>query len=256
MRQLLALLLLAGSLGPLRAQESAAAAAPPGAAAADASPGAAAAPSVEVAGMRDPEFKTYKDFIAGLDAFDAKRGLAPAAELHFTIRAVDASAGIDGVTMRIAGNETSIAVPIDAAGRFAIPRSQAALDEHAEIMLNRKKGGFRWRPDIHSPGVPAGSRRLGDLRLECEVRWAVEKREMPFFRRTLFGTMGVCSSKQIKVIQFAARPLAGYTLVDGARRVANDSESASAGRVRYVAPLHDQSWPDDTLVELHYQNAQ
>lgn len=209
--------------------------------------------TVQVNALRDPDFKTYRTFVAGLDAFDEKHKLAPAAALRFLLRPGTPNASIEGVTIRIAGNETNIAVPLAADGTFVMPRNQAALDEDADIILNRKKGSFRWRPNVRTPDVPANARRLGDLRLECEVRWAVERKEMSFARRTMFSALGgPCRTARVHVMQLAPRAISGYRMVAGER-----SEKAPAGAVKddkltYVAPLHDASWPDDALVEFEF----
>lgn len=209
--------------------------------------------TVQVNALRDPDFKTYRAFVAGLDAFDDKRKLAPAAQLRFLLRPSTPSAGIDGVTIRIAGNDTRIGVPLAADGSFVMPRNQAALDEDADIILNRKKGSFRWRPDVRTPEVPANARRLGDLRLECEVRWAVERKDMPFARRTMFSALGgPCGSKRVHVMQLAPRAISGYRMVAGERSETAPAEAVREDRLTYVAPLHDASWPDDALVEFEF----
>ncbi|CUI07972.1 hypothetical protein [Massilia antarctica] len=207
--------------------------------------------TVQVNALRDPDFKTYRAFVAGLDAFDSKHALAPASALRFLLRPSVPNASIEGVTIRIAGNETSIEVPLAADGTFVMQRNQAALDEHADIILNRKKGSFRWRPDVHTPEVPANARRLGDLRLECEVRWAVDRQDVPFVKRTLLATLGgPCRTSRVHVIQLAPRALAGYRMVAGERNVTAPAGAVGPDGMTYVAPLHDASWPDDTLVEF------
>lgn len=211
------------------------------------------ADTVQVNALRDPDFKTYRAFVAGLDAFDDKHKLAPAASLRFLLRPSTPNASIEGVTIRIAGNETSIAVPLAADGSFVMPRSQAALDEDAEIILNRKKGSFRWRPDVRSPDVPANARRLGDLRLECEVRWAVERKDMSFARRTMFSALGgPCRTARVHVMQLAPRAITGYRMVAGERSQTAPAEALRDDKLTYVAPLHDASWPDDALVEFEF----
>jgi hypothetical protein len=209
--------------------------------------------TVQVNALRDPDFRTYRAFVAGLDAFDGKHALAPAGSLRFLLRPGVAGTSIEGVTIRIAGNETSIGVPLAADGSFVMPRNQAALDDDAEILLNRKKGSFRWRPDVRTPDVPANARRLGDLRLECEVRWAVERKDMSFARRTMFSALGgPCGSKRVHVMQLAPRAISGYRMVAGERSETAPAEAVQADRMTYVVPLHDASWPDDALVEFEF----
>ncbi|HEX8613222.1 MAG TPA: hypothetical protein VF800_18180 [Telluria sp.] len=209
--------------------------------------------TVQVNALRDPDFKTYRAFVAGLDAFDEKHKLAPAAALRFLLRPETPGTSIEGVTIRIAGNETSIDVPLAADGTFVMPRNQGALDEDADIIVNRKKGSLRWRPEVRTPDVPANARRLGDLRLECEVRWAVERKELPFTKRVLFSTLGgPCRSKLVHLRQFSPRAISGYRMVAGERSDTAPAEAITAGGTLYVVPLHDASWPDDALVQFEF----
>ncbi|MDQ1923717.1 hypothetical protein [Massilia pseudoviolaceinigra] len=209
--------------------------------------------TVQINALRDPDFKTYRAFVAGLDAFEAKQSLAPAAALRFLLRPSTPDISIEGVTIRVAGNDTNIGVPLAADGTFAMPRDQAALDEDAEIILNRKKGSFRWRPSIRTPDVPANARRLGDLRLECAVRWAVERKDLSFARRTLFMALGgPCTSKRVYLVQLAPRAIAGYRMVAGERSETAPATAVGGGGRTYVVPLHDESWPDDALVEFEF----
>ncbi|MES2072170.1 MAG: hypothetical protein V4488_17575 [Pseudomonadota bacterium] len=213
-----------------------------------------------VNGTKDPEFKPYRQMLAGLDAFEQHQQLAPAALPRFVLRpqqadaGVNAVSGVSGVTLRIAGDTTSIDVPLAADGTFSLPRNQSlAAEANADLLLNRKKGLYRWRPDIRSPDVPAGARRLGDLRLECEMRWAVEQEDLSFVKRTLFRTMGgPCRSANIFVLYPAPEKLAGVSLASGQRRESLAAERLAGSALFYAPPLHDRSWPDDTLVEFEF----
>ncbi|HEU4851035.1 MAG TPA: hypothetical protein VFT37_02655 [Telluria sp.] len=217
----------------------------------DATP-AAAAPSeeVKVSGMRDPDFKPYRTMLLGLDAFDKHHGRAPAADLKFVLRPLAPGGDIKGVTLRIAGEESSVAVPVSPEGTFTLVRDPS-IEKDAELLTNRKKGSVRWRPLVRSPGVPEGSRRLGDLRLECAVRWAVEKEGMSFVQRNLFAALGACNNKRIFVYYHVDAPLESATLREGGRT----RDVARPGATFFSPPLHDESWSDDALVELRYQAA-
>lgn len=208
---------------------------------------------VYVAASKDPEWKTYAAFAAGLELHEQLRHLAPQAPLRFILRPQRRDASYAGVTLQLKGDTTSIPVPIAPDGTFALPYSEAALADNAELMLNRKKGTFRWRPDIHSPGVPDNARRLGDLRLECEVRWAIEQHELPYLMRKVFNAAGgPCHSASIKVDFLSGRPIAAMRLVAPGRRVALPAALIEhEGRI-FMPPLHETSWPDDALVEFDY----
>lgn len=219
----------------------------PTAAAATAEPAAV----VEVSSVKNPQLKPYRQMLKGLDAYAAHRALAPAAPLQFTLVADDSKLSLDQVALRIAGDNTSIPIPVAKDGTFVLEKIQSAADDNADIVSNKKKGLLHWRADIHTPNVPANARRLGDLRLECEVSWAVMKDDMSFFVRngvTLAG--GLCKSRLITLNYAAPRALAAVTLVSGERRETLTIIKKNP-RV-FVAPLSDSSWNDEALVEYQY----
>ncbi|TFW31234.1 hypothetical protein [Duganella callida] len=209
--------------------------------------------AVVVSSSKDPDWKTYRAFSAGLDVFDEQRRLAPAATLRFVLLPKAAQASLKDIKLRIAGDDFSIPVPVAQDGTFSVPRSEQASKGDADLMLNRRPGTFRWRPDIRSPGVPANARRLGDLRLECAVRWAIEQYETPYLIRKLFYAAGQpCLTSKIKVDYMAPRPIAAMYLVSGERRTRLADDLLEEGGKVYVVPVHDQSWPDDALLEFEF----
>lgn len=211
------------------------------------------ATAVVVSGSKDPDWKTYRAFTAGLDTFDEQRRLAPAATLRFVLLPKAVHASLQDIKLRIAGDETSIPLPVAEDGTFTVPRSEAASREDAELLLNRKPGTFRWRPDIRTPGIPSNARRLGDLRLECAVRWAIEQYETPYVIRKLFYAAGQpCLTSRIKVDYIAPRPIVAIYLTLGERRSRLPASLLEDDGKVYLAPVHDQEWPDEALLEFEY----
>ncbi|MDL2357466.1 MAG: hypothetical protein QFF03_19610 [Pseudomonadota bacterium] len=210
--------------------------------------------AVFVAGIKDPDWKSYKAFLAGMKVFDQAARLAPAAPLRFVLRPRTAQATVVGVTMRIATDDgNSIAVPVDADGTFALPRSEDAAREGGEIVLSKRRNTLSWRPAIHSPGVPADARRMGDLRLECLVRWSIEQADLlALFRASINVFGGPCTSAAIKVDYLSAQPLAAVYLESGARRERLAAKWIELDGHVYLPPVHDSSWPDDTLLRFEY----
>jgi len=189
--------------------------------------------------------------LKGVDAFQQHHQLAPATSLRFILAADDSAVKLDDVTLRIAGDNTSIPLPLAKDGTFTLERNQAAVDDNADIISNKKKNLLHWHADIRTPNVPENARRLGDLRLECEISWAVRQDEMSFFVRNgikLAG--GLCRSKLVMLHYQAPRALAGVTLVSGERRLALDV-SRKDPRV-FMPPLSNTDWNDDTLIEYEY----
>jgi hypothetical protein len=215
--------------------------------------------SVRINAVRDPEMKSYRAVVAGLDVFDQfHMQLAPGAPgLRFrVIEGSDRPAAEQALALRIASDDDSFPVPIGADGYFSVPRSQAASASRADLVFNRKKDSFRVKPDIRTAGLPANVRRLGDLRLECKVMVAIAKEEIPFWMKatvnTLLMTTDWCGARASdEYISFgyrAAAPLAGAMLRNGERTQPVEFNDSS-----YQVRIGDPSWPDDTLIELRYE---
>jgi len=221
---------------------------------------------VHVSAMRNPEVRKYKVILAGLDAFDKHRRLAPGAErLQFRLKARKKDESTEPLAVRLIGDGGfKLPIALAADGRFTVPRVDAAEDADSELVLNRKRRSYRTEPDIHTPGVPADARRLGDLRLECKVSIAMAKAEIPTFwvltintilMRTdwcgFFGdqddTRFEGASRKAAFDYHADRPLAQALLVEGNRsallRVKGDT---------FEVPIGNASWSDEALVELTY----
>ncbi|MBC3919599.1 hypothetical protein H8L32_19080 [Undibacterium sp. CY18W] len=205
---------------------------------------------VEISSTRDPELKSYRQMYKGLEAFDQQRQLAPAAALKFVLLPVDAKTSLSDLTMRIASEESSVPIAVGPDGSFVLPKIPSALTENADLLLNRRKGLFRWRPDIRSEGVPADKRRLGDLRLECGIWWAVEYDDTPYDTRTLFRLLGgACHSSFVTISFWSPRKLSAAYLVSKDRRA---KIQISKNGLQFIPPLYDKGWADDALIEFEF----
>jgi len=213
-----------------------------------------ASETVQVSSIKDPALRPYRQMVRGLDAWEEKRALAPNASLRFEMITADGKpVAPDGMQLRIAGDKVDIAVPIDADSSFVLPRSQEAWDDKADLLLNRKKDGFRWRPRVRTPGVPEHARRLGDLRLECEVSAAVRKEEIPLlYRAGAVAAGGLCKLPMVGYVYRAPQRLASVSVVSGERRARLVMLEGGEG---FHAPLRDKSWDDDALVVYEFAPA-
>jgi hypothetical protein len=214
--------------------------------------------SIHVSSIRNPELKSYRVMTAGLDAFDDHHALAPRArEVRFQLIPGPGAPdnAMQDLSLRIAGNETSIVLPLAADGSFTLPRSAQAEREDADLVTNRKKDTYRWQASVRSDDVPPGMRRLGDLRLQCQVGIAIAKKETPFLLRTLVATKlrttDWCSAVELKMSTYSDPAIASATLLDGGRRVALQVKN---GGTSFLAPLGDTRYADDTLIELVYKD--
>jgi hypothetical protein len=213
--------------------------------------------SVSVSAVKDPEIKSYRSMLAGLDAFEKHHALAPEApEMRFVLSSLSDDPGLDfaHTKLSIRGDNVTIPVVIDAENGFVLPRSKQAEDDNADLILDIRKGKIRGRPDVRTPGIPANMRRLGDLRLECEVRSAIAKADMNFAFRGAIAAVtlghGLCGSAQMRMGFFAGKNIRGITLVSNTRR----EPLTKFFGPNYFPPVGDRSWPDDTLVEFQFDH--
>jgi hypothetical protein len=260
MRRLLACCLPLLLAAPVRAQDSA----------------AAPIATVTVPTTRDPVDKSYRKMIKGMERFERDHALAPRASLRFRVLPRLPTVNMRGITLRVAGDHISIPVPVADDNSFVLPRNEQALREDAAVLANRKTSSMTWRAQVVTPGLPPGTRRLGDLRLECRVGMeaGLVSNSSPLFgwlADALTGADQVCNSPRGNYLFFAERPLFSVTLHAGTRTEVLPFKMLYAGGDQtgdmlpycdcqalldrtFYAPIWDQGWPDDTLVEFAYMD--
>ena len=231
---------------------------------------------VTVTATRDPVDKSYRKMIAGMDRFERNRALAPQASLRFQLLPRLPTTRLDGITLRVVGDTVALPVPVGPDHTFTLDRNGQALREDAALIASSKTSTLTWRAQVRSPNVPPGMRRLGDLRIECQV--GVEGGLLSN-NANVFAWLGelltdpdrVCSSADGNYLFFAERPLFGVTLRDGARTETLRFSMLYAGGTQtpdtlpfcdcqvlldrsYYAPVWDRRWSDDTMVEFDYMD--
>ena len=231
--------------------------------------------------MRDPVDKSYRKMLKGMDLFEEMRGVAPQASLRFKLLPRQPGTSMDGIKLAIDADSQSIPVPVRPDNSFTLERNQKALDEDAVVASNRKALSMTWRAEVRTPDLPANTRRLGDLRLECHVGMEADlvSNDRPSFflkpqPNPVMRKRGYCDARKVGYLFFAERPLFSVTLVSGARREILSVDNLYAGLSdkdiskadlpycdcqmlldrTYYLPLGDRGWPDDTLVEFEYMD--
>src|SRR5262245_30355297 len=130
--------------------------------------------SVHVTTVRDPVSKSYRKMVEGMDLFQSRQAMAPGAELRYRLLPRKRETRMDQIRLEVVGDSFETPVPVAQDGTFTLDRDAKALAEDAQVRPNRRAQTMTWRTDIRSPGLPAGVRRLGDLRLECAVGMKAE----------------------------------------------------------------------------------
>jgi hypothetical protein len=230
--------------------------------------------TVTVPYTRDPVDKSYRKMIKGMERFERDHALAPNASLRFRLLPRSRKVDMSGITLRVAGDNVSVPVPVANDNSFVLPRNEQALREDAAVVANRKTTSMTWRAAIVTPGLPPGTRRLGDMRLECFVGMeaGLVSNSMPLFgwiADKLTTPEQVCNSPDGNYLFFTERPVFSVLLRAGARTEVLPFRMMYAGGEQtgdmleycdcqvlldrsYYAPIWDKAWPDDTLVEFEY----
>ncbi|MCC2958327.1 hypothetical protein LK542_22180 [Massilia sp. IC2-477] len=230
--------------------------------------------TVKVQSTRDPVDKSYRKMIKGMERFAREHALAPNAPLRFQLLPRLPAVDMTGITLRIAGDSVSVPVPVAPDNSFVLPRNELALREDAAVVANRKTTSMTWRAQIITPGLPPGTRRLGDMRLECRVgvEAGLVSNSSPLFQwisEALTSPEQVCGSPNGNYLFFAERPVFAVRLRAGERVETLPFNMLYAGGEQtkadlqycdcqvmldrtFYAPIWDTSWPDDTLVEFEY----
>ena len=210
------------------------------------------AASVNVKGIRDPDWKPYSAMLKGVKRFEEKHGLAPGAQLRFILEPRRADVDMHAIALRLESDEAGMAIPLGERNIFALPVEQGPLYEKAELTVNRKAGSVRWIPYVRSAASSDTLRRLGDLRLACEVHWAIDKDTLPFAMRTAMGALGgpcnFVSQKGTYSFSEARRIMAATISFNGKSAPVPFSGSS------FTPPLREQDWSDDSMIELTFDN--
>ncbi|WP_294537513.1 hypothetical protein [uncultured Rhodoblastus sp.] len=209
-------------------------------------------PDVDVSASAGPRELSYEAIARGLEAFALHQQQAPAAKPQFRVRPVQQEASLKGLHLVLSTPGRNRDLPFDKNGAFTPPQLDAADRAQARIALNPTDGAFAIAPFVRTPGLAPDTLRMGDLRVGCEMRWAIAREDNDTFPLILYGPGGPCHSHLVKSVLQAPRPVSSIWLVYGQRREALPVERLKADRITFMPPIHDDSWPDDTLIELKF----
>lgn len=204
---------------------------------------------IVVVGLRNPERMSADDLKRAYAAYRRWRpSLAPSGQLFFAVSARAPGSGMEGLKMRVVDTSGEIArdLPLNG-GRFSLPELDYASGRYS-LQANRKSGSLSLEIVVLSPGTSDDHRRLGDLRLQCRVWWAVAGRKVPFPVKAMLGAGGSpCTSTKFGYFTRAPKRISTATLVTASGRlplkVLNDG-------VRYRAPVYNMAISNGASVEL------
>jgi predicted nucleic acid-binding Zn-ribbon protein len=204
---------------------------------------------VEISAYKGPELRSYAQMLKGLLVYQEKRQHAPDSELYFVLIPKKKETRLEGLTMRLASDETSTTIPVDAGGKFQLPLIELKSDNEYDLILNRPKGQFYIKPYVKSANLNPDTKRMGDLRLECQVRWAIEKQDVSLVFSAyvkLMASGNPCEAGTVAVGYFAPVGVESVTFDAPKKKYVIPVNSDG----KYTLPLEDKSISDDVLVSF------
>ena len=208
--------------------------------------------SVNIKGIRDPDWKPYSAMLKGVHRFEEKHALAPDATLRFILQPRRADIDMNALQLRLEGDDASVPIALEEKSIFSLPAEQDPLLAKADLTLNRKAGSVRWIPYIRSATATDTSRRLGDLRLTCEVHWAIDRDTLPFAMRTTLSALGgPCNFVSQKGTYSFTEPqrISAATISFNGKTAPVPFSGFS-----FTPPLREKEWSNDSVIELAFEN--
>ncbi|PWF48262.1 hypothetical protein [Massilia glaciei] len=193
----------------------------------------------------------YRALLSGLDLFERRSAeLAPGATLRFKLPKGISLAPDTTVEIALAQDPIKLQTAPD--NSFTLTRETRTGAGKADVVVR----GRHFAPEeyrhpnieVSTPGLPAHVRRLGDLRLACEVQVEIAKADL-LAARAILGTFGlfglnICKSDS-NIGMDAPGQYDAITLSADGREMKLSKLSG-----RFNAPLGDAAWPDATLLQF------
>lgn len=201
---------------------------------------------ITVSGSNRPLRIEGKQLEAAVRVFEKDRArFAPASRLLWQVT-LDGDEALAPVVLGLVTSTGQAALGPDAAGRFALP-PRAPGEAWRMLVGNRSRTVLSVLPAVVSPGHEGAVRRLGDLRLECRIAWALLADDAVVKARRLPRSPESCGRAEVTVGFRAPGPLAGARLAEGGRSAA---VPLAADGVHYRPPLAEARWSDAATVTL------
>lgn len=172
---------------------------------------------------------------------------APNSALFFETDTDARRAGLTVSSLRLLAGGRSLAISADAQGRFTL---SGLSDDKWAIVGPCHDGALPISPLVLSPGTNEADRRLGDMRLQCDVGWAIAEQQVSLAAGAFRRVAGTCKGTRAALHAGSPRPIARADVVTGAvmRPV-----RVSADGLRYSVPLGDGKMPDSAHVRFRFR---
>jgi hypothetical protein len=205
-------------------------------------------PSIVVASVRSPETIDYKKLKQAEAAFLEHRHLARDASLRFILRPSERGMQLEDVKLSLSSDDESIPIELGRDLSFSIPKPPHGKEDGLELTVNKKKGSVGWIPYVRTPGVRDADLRLGDLRLACEIDWAINAEKISFLLRTAIRAAGgPCKSKHYAYRM--GRKMASASITHDGRSMTLPLGAEN----KLFVPMGLPDWADDSVITVVFQ---
>ncbi len=198
---------------------------------------------IVVTGFAKPYKLTGKQLMRAQTTFNAKRDqLSPKSQLYFQVVPKDGG-DVSDLKFYLEQGDQIVSLPLDGQLRFVLPPLSGG---NWTLFANRNHKGIAVTPTIFSPGTSERNRMLGDLRLQCEVYWAMSGPETSIVVRAMFGAAGGCGGTKFGYYVTTQGAISSAVVSDG-----NTSVPIRLwGDHRYQAPIGTKAMPNTAHVTL------
>lgn len=212
---------------------------------------------VEVPGEFSSE-QSYRRMLRGVEKFESLRAQAPNAVLRFRMYGTERDVKVQTLNLALQSESLKLPLAHDDNASFVLPVNENARSEDAALVANRRTGSVYWKPQVSTPGLPADTRRLGDLRVQCQVTYASGLQHGGI--ALLSKMMGQCGPN-VPFFFLAEREIFAVTVQAPGRQLhlfgpalpEHAVSKLARQRNRYFhPPIEDGQWPDDALVRIYY----
>lgn len=137
---------------------------------------------VEIVAKRDSEWASYRHAYKAASNFAKHIRLRPLIQAHMQIMPLREGLSLAGLRIVLAGETTTLDIPVDPIGRATLPMLKQAFDEDAVLRLNRQKGNYRFSGRFSIREKDDGLYSAAELRAGCEQLISAQRESGSRFR--------------------------------------------------------------------------
>ncbi len=198
--------------------------------------------TVTVQGSPSSTAGTYESLIRGVKAHETRReDLSPHSRLFFQVSKTTTA-------LYVEVKDDLIEIPLGSNNTFTLPLEN--VQPGPWKLLAYGKNGTEILPLVESEITREDRKRLGDLRLQCQVLWAMVQPDIAVGTRALLKMSGgLCNSSVVAIYFPTDRKINAATLSHLQTRFPVKVQVGSTG---FSVPLKDKNIPNDAIIALEF----